>query len=45
MESRGIDEVTAQKIIARAKIQRASDFIPDESIKEVISDFLESQGL
>lgn len=45
MESRGIDEVTAQKIIARAKIQRASDFIPDESIKEVISDYLESQGL
>lgn len=45
MESRGIDEVTARKIIARAKIQRASDFIPDESIKEVISDYLESQGL
>ena len=45
MESRGIDELTAQKIIARAKIQRASDFIPDESIKEVISDYLESEGL
>lgn len=45
MESRGIDEVTAQKIIARAKIQRASDFIPYESVKEVISDYLESQGL
>lgn len=45
MESRGIDEVTARKIIARAKIQRASDFIPDESVKEVISDYLESQGL
>ncbi|MCR4743427.1 MAG: SufD family Fe-S cluster assembly protein [Treponema sp.] len=45
MESRGIDEETAQKIIARAKIQRAADFIPSENIREVISNYLESQGL
>ena len=41
MQSRGISEKEAEIIMSRAKIQAAADLIPDEEIKNQISDFLD----
>ena len=41
MESRGISEAEAEKIMSRAKIQAAASLIPDEDIKEKINAFLD----
>jgi len=42
MESRGIDEKAAEEIMSRAKIQACADLIPDEAIKEQITNWLEN---
>ena len=41
MESRGISEAEAEKIMSRAKIQAAAALIPGEKIKEKINAFLD----
>lgn len=41
MQSRGISEAEAEKIMSRAKIQAAASLIPDEDIKEKINAFLD----
>ena len=41
MESRGISEAEAEKIMSRAKIQAAASLLPDEDIKEKINAFLD----
>lgn len=40
MQSRGISEAEAEKIMSRAKIQAAASLLPDEDIKEKINAFL-----
>lgn len=40
MQSRGISEAEAEKIMSRAKIQAAASLLPDEEIKEKINAFL-----
>ena len=44
MQTRGISEEQAQKIMSRAKIQAAADTIPDEEIKTKISQWLDSNS-
>jgi Fe-S cluster assembly protein SufD len=44
MQTRGISEEQAQKIMSRAKIQAATDTIPDEEIKTKISQWLDSNS-
>jgi len=41
MESRGIDEKSAEEIMSRAKIQAFADLIPDEETKQKITDYLD----
>ena len=42
MQSRGISEAEAEKILSRAKIQAAADLICDEETKEKINAFLDA---
>ena len=41
MQSRGISEEEAEKILSRAKINAVADLIPDQEVKEKIYNFLE----
>lgn len=41
MQSRGISEEEAEKILSRAKINAVADLIPDERVKEKINQFLD----
>ena len=41
MQSRGISEAEAEKIMSRAKIQAAAALIPGEEIKEKINAYLD----
>lgn len=44
MQSRGISAKEAERIMARAKIQAASDLIADEYVNGLISDYLDKQN-
>ena len=44
MQSRGISEKEAEKILSRAKIQAAADLICDEAVKEKINNFLDKEN-
>lgn len=41
MQSRGISEKEAEKLMSRAKIQAAADLIPDEATKNLITEYLD----
>ena len=41
MQTRGISQKEAEKLLSKAKIQAAADFIPDEEIKQKIRDWLD----
>lgn len=41
MQSRGISESEAEKLMSIAKIQAAADLIPDDNVKNLILDFLD----
>lgn len=45
MQSRGISEEEAEKLMARAKIQAAADLIIDENVKNQISDFMDNLNI
>ena len=40
MQTRGISQQEAEKLLSRAKIQASADFIPDEALKQKIRDWL-----
>ena len=41
MQSRGISEEEAEKLMSRAKIQAAADLIPDEKTRDLITEYLD----
>lgn len=41
MQSRGISEEEAEKLMSRAKIQTAADLIPDEKTRNLITEYLD----
>lgn len=41
MQSRGISEEEAEKLMSRAKVQAAADLIPDEATRNLISEYLD----
>ena len=45
MQSRGISTKEAEKLMARAKIQACADLIPDENVKNQISEFMDTLNI